>query len=158
MKKIKLFLLATAILMVATPSFTASALSLGSLGSSNGSSAGKALFGLYSQYKKDGKLDLTNPTNLSNIATLAKNIKGLSTQKKTTNFVSGLIKGSQNLVTTNNSGSILNSLKKLSTLDLNSLSQGKEKEEPTSLKDAATTAISTASAVSTLTALLKKFN
>lgn len=144
--------------MVATPTFTASAISLGGLGSSSGSSAGKALLGLYTQYKKDGKLDLTNTTNLANIATLAKNIKGLSTQSKTSNFVSGLIKGSQNLVTTNNSSSVLNSLKKLSTLDLNALAQGKEKEEPTSLKDAASTALSTASAVSTLTALLKKFN
>lgn len=72
-----------------------------------GTSVGSALIGLYSQYKADGKVDLSNPNNLINLATLASGVqtlKGQSTTYNATNsilsqFASGLVGGSKNLVT-----------------------------------------------------------
>ena len=90
------------------------------LTANNGNSAGAALLS-YTQYKKDGKLDLQNASNISNIISLASNIKDIAKVKDLSSFVSGLISGSKNLVTSGNSGSVLNSLTSLSKLDLSSI-------------------------------------
>ena len=91
------------------------------LTANNGTSAGAALLSLYTQYKKDGKLDLQNASNISNIISLASNIKDIAKVNDLSSFVSGLISGSKNLVTSGNSGSVLNSLTSLSKLDLSSI-------------------------------------
>lgn len=136
------------------------------LTSQNGTSAGSALLGLYQQYKADKKLDFSNPTNIKNLTTLANNIKGLATNANTTNFLSGLIKGSKNLVNDSNSSSVLSSLKSLSNLDLSSLatqaagsaaksaaSSLLSKVTKSSSSAAATTSASTDKAASILTSL-----
>lgn len=127
MKSVKLIIAVAAICLLAAPVQTAkaqnSALSgvVSALTASNGNSAGSALLGLYSQYKADGKLDLQNASNIKNLLTLAQNIKGLAQTKNTTNFLSGLITGSKNLVNNSNSSTVLSSLSNLSKLDLSSL-------------------------------------
>lgn len=87
----------------------------------NGIAAGKALYALYTQYKADGKMDFSNTSNLANLATLATNVKGLTSKTDNTNFISGLISGSKNLVTTKNSDSVISSLTSIAGLDANSI-------------------------------------
>ena len=91
---------------------------------SSGQTSGAALKALYSQYKADGKnLNMTNMQNMLNLASLATNVQGLKTAdaayKK--DFVKGLILGSTNLVTNNNSTSVLSSLTSFAKMDLSSL-------------------------------------
>lgn len=184
MKTIKVIMTIAAVLLISAPLQEAKAQSsaissaISALTSQNGKSAGSALLSLYTQYKADKKIDLTNPANISNILTIANNIKGLAQASNTTNFLSGLISGSKNLVNNNNSSSVLSSLKSLSGLDLSSLAGAAAKSAATSAaKSAATsllskatgaasTASSTASAASDsmadkassiLTSLFKKF-
>lgn len=91
-------------------------------GSTSGQAAGAALKGLYSQYKADGKLDFRNVNNIINMASLANGIQGLKNNDDKsafyTNFASGLILGSNNLVNTSNSSNILSGLSKLASTDL----------------------------------------
>ena len=91
---------------------------------SSGQTSGAALKALYSQYKADGKnLNMSNMQNMLNLASLATNVQGLKTAdaayKK--DFVKGLILGSTNLVTNNNSTSVLSSLTSFAKMDLSSL-------------------------------------
>lgn len=91
---------------------------------SSGQTSGAALKALYSQYKADGKnLNMNNMQNMLNLASLATNVQGLKTAdaayKK--DFVKGLILGSTNLVTNNNSTSVLSSLTSFAKMDLSSL-------------------------------------
>jgi hypothetical protein len=100
-----------------------------STATSNGQAAGAALKSLYTQYKSAGKLDLNNLNNIMNLATLATNVKGLKGQTDKTqfykDFATGLISGSSNLVTTNNSNAVMSGLQTLvNNVDLSSL-QGK---------------------------------
>ena len=148
MKAVKFLAIAVAAIVLAAPCHAAQTQSeadqssiLSALTSSNGTSAGSALLGLYTQYKTDGKLDLTNTKNISNLVTLATNIKGLkSTDTKSTvsNFVSGLITGSNSLVNNSNSTTVLNSLKKVANLDLSSLTS---KENLTNTAKSAATSL-----------------
>ena len=92
----------------------------------NGQAAGAALKSLYSQYKADGKLDMANLNNLINLATLATNVQGLKGQTNKSafykDFAAGLILGSNNLVTNNNSTSVMNGLTNLvNNVDLSGL-------------------------------------
>ena len=81
---------------------------------------------LANQYKSDGKLDTGNLTNILNLTTLATNVKGLKgmTDKTTfyKDFASGLIAGSGNLVTQNNSTAVMSGLTSLvNNVDLSAL-------------------------------------
>ena len=66
---------------------------------------------------------MNNMQNMLNLASLATNVQGLKTAdaayKK--DFVKGLILGSTNLVTNNNSTSVLSSLTSFAKMDLSSL-------------------------------------
>ena len=125
MKVLRFILAATMCLTMAVPaakaqsSLVSAATSL--LTQANGNNAGAALLSLYTNYKAAGRLDLTNASNIQNILVIANNIKGLKEQKNTTNFLSGLISGSKNLVNTGNATGALSALGNLSTLDLSSL-------------------------------------
>ena len=99
-----------------------------SAGTTNGKAAGSALKSLYTQYKADGKLDMSNLNNIMNAATLATNVKGLKGQTdKTTfykDFASGLILGSENLVTSATSSNVMSGLSNLANnVDLSSLTE-----------------------------------
>jgi hypothetical protein len=86
-------------------------------GTLNGKAAGAALKDLYSQYKTDKKLDMSNLNNIMNLATLANNIKGLKNVSNKSafykDFLSGLIKGSDNLVNESNGSTIMQGLTNL---------------------------------------------
>mgnify|MGYP006969215323 CR=1 FL=1 len=120
-----------------------------SAGTINGKAAGSALKSLYTQYKADGKnLNMTNMQNMLNLASLATNVQGLKTAdaayKK--DFVKGLILGSTNLVTNNNSTSVLSSLTNFAKMDLSSLINAEsltEKAE-SAAKNAITSILTTA--------------
>lgn len=96
-------------------------------GSTNGQAAGAALKALYTQYKADGnKLNMTNLTNIVNLTTLANNVQGLKGMSNKADFykefASGLVLGSNNLITQNNSNSIMNGLQNLvNNVDLSGL-------------------------------------
>ena len=96
-------------------------------GTTNGQAAGAALKALYTQYKADGnKLNMTNLTNIVNLTTLANNVQGLKGMSNKADFykefASGLVLGSNNLVTQNNSNTIMNGLQNLvNNVDLSGL-------------------------------------
>lgn len=97
-----------------------------SAGTTNGQAAGAALKALYGQYKADGKVDMSNLNNIINLATLANNIKQLKglTDKSAfyKEFAAGLITGSNNLVTSKNSTSVMSGLTNLvNNVDLSGL-------------------------------------
>lgn len=133
-----------------------------SAGTTNGKAAGSALKSLYIQYKADGKLDMSNLNNIMNAATLATNVKGLKGQTdKTTfykDFASGLILGSENLVTSATSSNVMSGLSNLANnVDLSSLTEA----ATTAATNAATSAAAkvvdseTTSAISSILSLLK---
>ena len=137
----------------------------------NGQAAGAALKALYSQYKADGKLDMGNLTNLMNLATLATNVQGLKGQTDKSSFykefASGLVLGSNNLVNSTNSTSIMSGLQNLvNNVDLSGLTAKAEDgkaaltEKLTSASAKATTAVENANeiagAVTNILNLFKK--
>ena len=110
----------------------------------NGKTAGVALRALFTQYKADGKLDMSNVNNLLNLTALANNIKGLKGQTNKAafykDFASGLVSGSNNLVTTENSTSVVDGLKNLvENVDLSALTQ-KAESTATTVSDKVATA------------------
>lgn len=136
-------------------------------GTANGQAAGVALKSLYGQYKADGKMDMTNLTNLINIATLANNVKGLKGQTDKSSFykdfAAGLILGSNNLVSQNNSESVMNGLTNLvNNVDMSGLqnmasnlankAEGAAEKANTAVENASTIATS----VSNILNLFKK--
>lgn len=114
----------------------------------SGQTSGAALKALYSQYKTDGKnLNMSNMQNMLNLASLATSVQGLkeadAAYKK--DFVKGLILGSTNLVTTNNSTSVMSSLTSFAKMDLSSLLNGAaEKVTENAAKDVLTNIMSSA--------------
>ena len=105
----------------------------------NGKAAGAALRALYTQYKADGKMDMSNLNNILNLTTLATNIQDLKGQSDKSafykDFVSGLISGSNNLVTESNSTSVMSGLTNLvDNVDLSGLTQ-KAEDTASSLTD-----------------------
>jgi hypothetical protein len=91
---------------------------------------------------------MNNMQNMLNLASLATNVQGLKTAdsdyKK--EFVKGLILGSTNLVTNNNSTSVLSSLTNFAKMDLSSLINAEsltEKAE-SAAKNAITSILTTA--------------
>lgn len=143
---------------------TSTTASSSSLTSSNGIAAGKAIVALYTQYKADGKLDLANTANVTNLVSLATNIAGLATNNSTTDFLSGLVSGSKSLVNSENSSSVLSTLKSISGLDLSSLGTAAATSAASSLlgkftgtktSGSATSSSAANSAASALTSLFK---
>lgn len=137
--------------------------------SSNGQAAGAALKSLYGQYKADGKFDMSNLNNIINLASLAQNIKGLKgiTDKGAfyKDFASGLVLGSNNLVTEQNSTSVMSGLTNMANnIDLTGLqekaSQAKEtvSEKVEGASQTATSVISNASSIAdSVTSILNIF-
>ncbi|MBQ6709492.1 MAG: hypothetical protein IJN26_07295 [Bacteroidales bacterium] len=129
-------------------------------GSTNGQAAGAALKALYTQYKADGnKLNMTNLTNIVNLTTLANNVQGLKGMSNKADFykefASGLVLGSNNLITQNNSNSIMNGLQNLvNNVDLSGL-QNKANNAATKGAEALENATTIANSVSSILGLFK---
>lgn len=154
-----------------TTTTTATSAETATAATSNGQAAGVALKSLFTQYKADGKLDMGNLNNLMNLAALATNVQGLKGQTdKTTfykDFASGLVLGSNNLVNSANSTSIMSGLQNLvNNVDLSGLTQKAETtkenltEKLTTASSKANTAVANATeiagAVTNILNLFKK--
>jgi len=130
MKTLKLLVMAAAALFI-TCSAKAATLNL-----ENGVAAGKALVSLYTQYKADGKLDLKNTSNVSNLVTLVQNVKGLTSKSTvantSTDFLSGLISGSNKIVNDSNSNSVLSALGSIAGLDASTIAKSAAKSAASS--------------------------
>lgn len=94
-------------------------------GSANGQASGAALKSLYSQYKTDGKVDMGNLTNIMNIVALTNGIQGLKGLDDKSafysDFATGLILGSNNLVTQQTAKPVTNTLGSLASTDLSGI-------------------------------------
>ena len=112
-------LLAVMALFVLTSSCGVLGMGASGSGSTNGQASGAALKSLYSQYKADGKVDLTNLNNVISMAQLANGIQGLKgiddKSKFYADFATGLILGSNNLITQQTSNPVTNTLANLAT-------------------------------------------
>lgn len=137
-------------------------------GTANGQASGAALKSLYSQYKTDGKVDLTNLNNIISMAQLVNNIQGLGSvddkSKFYTDFASGLILGSNNLVTQQTSNPVTNTLQTLvSGTDLSAIaaagiaaaaqSQQTQQAAAQTQQAATTTATTTSNVANTVAAI-----
>ena len=137
----------------------------------DGKAAGVALRALFTQYKADGKFDMGNLNNLLNLTSLANNIQGLKGQTNKgafyKDFASGLVMGSNNLVTEQNTTSVMDGLTNLvNNVDLSGLTQKAEETQATvaekvasattKANTAVTNATEIASAVTNILIIFKK--
>lgn len=137
----------------------------------DGKAAGVALRALFTQYKTDGKFDMGNLNNLLNLTSLANNIQGLKGQTNKgafyKDFASGLVMGSNNLVTEQNTTSVMDGLTNLvNNVDLSGLTQKAEETQATvaekvasattKANTAVTNATEIASAVTNILNIFKK--
>lgn len=122
---------------------------------SEGRAAGSALRALYAQYKADGKYDYTNLSNIMNTMSLLQNCKNLKTNAKDSDywksFATGLVLGSENLVTEQLSSTVTNSLSAL----MENVDTEKLESASNNAVAAAATAKSTASSISNLLSLFQ---
>jgi hypothetical protein len=145
-----------------------------SVATTNGQTAGVALKALFTQYKADGKkLDMSNINNLLNLTALANSVKDLKGQTNKSSFykdfAKGLISGSNNLINSSNSTSVMNGLTNLvNNVDLSGLTATAESAASTATSaisralsgasDKATTAVSNASEIaSSVSSILNLF-
>ena len=137
----------------------------------DGKAAGVALRALFTQYKADGKFDMGNLNNLLNLTSLANNIQGLKGQTNKgafyKDFASGLVMGSNHLVTEQNTTSVMDGLTNLvNNVDLSGLTQKAEETQATvaekvasattKANTAVTNATEIASAVTNILNIFKK--
>lgn len=120
---------------------------------SNGQAAGAALKALFTQYKADGKLDMANLSNIMNLATLANNVKDLKGQTDKSSFykdfATGLVAGSNNLVSSSNSSAVMSGLSKLvNNVDLSGL-QGKATDVVSNVTTKGSAALENANQIAT---------
>ena len=136
--------------------------STATVAASNGKAAGAALKALYSQYKADGKLDMANLSNIMNLATLANNVKDLKGQTNKSafykDFATGLVAGSNNLITSGNSNAVMSGLSNLvNNVDLTAL-QGKATDVVSNVTTKGTAALENANQIATsVTSILNLF-
>lgn len=145
MKKLSsLFAVLAVIVLFASCGAVGGAAATGAAGTpiatTSGQASGAALKGLYSQYKSDGKIDLQNMSNVMNIITLANGIQGLKGMDNKSafyaEFATGLVLGSQNLITNDNSSAITGLLGGLASQNLSALTS----KANSAISDAASTA------------------
>ena len=120
----------------------------------NGSAAGSVIRKLFSEFTNVGSIDFSKAQNILNVASLASSLtslKGDVSNQTVSDFTQGLIKGSSNLVNTNNSSDVMGILSGLSNLNLSGATNSIETGKTTS-----TDAASLISGISGLMSLLKK--
>lgn len=149
MKKTGILLLFAAVLTIVSCGTMSDIASSDTAANTSGASCGKLMSEMYSDYKTAGKVDITNSNTLLNVIELGgyyrtlKSHENDSAYKKA--FAAGLVTGSNNLITSENAMSVVESL-----LDLDKLSDITEQTTST-----ASSAISVANG---LVAIFKAFN
>lgn len=90
---------------------------------STGSNTGSALVALYKILKATGNLDLSDLTNIINIGKVLIGANSLTnaTDAFTSDFTSGLMNGSSQLINSANAGKVVNGLKALANIDTSAL-------------------------------------
>ena len=90
---------------------------------SMGANTGSGLAAIYNVLKATGGIDLSNLTNIINIGKILTGAGSLSgaTNDFTNDFVTGLIKGSSNLVNSSNISSVITGLQSLANIDTSAL-------------------------------------
>lgn len=85
-----------------------------------GEACGELLSEMHKDYKAKGKVDLTNTKTLSNVVQLAGYYKTLKTNQNNSSykkaFAAGLVSGSNNLITPENSMNVVESILKMDKL------------------------------------------
>ena len=121
----------------------------------SGSSTGAAISALYNVLKATGGIDLSSIVNLINLSKILTGANALTnaTGAFTTDFATGLINGSSELVNANNVSKVMNGLQALNKIDTSALlgaaAAGK------SLAGSAAQDAGTKAAVNAITGLLK---
>ena len=121
----------------------------------SGSNAGKALLALYTQYKADGKFEVTNISNITNLLVLSNSWEGIKTASKGSDFykdfTKGIIAGSNNLVTTNNSTSVIDAISTaVTTIDNSNIGKNNNSQNTTTTTNTTTSG----DVINTVTSLL----
>ena len=100
-----------------------------STAASSGSTAGVALASLAAQYLGSGSLDLGKAQNVLNVVSLLNSVSVLKDGANDTvsDFTTGLVSSSQNLVNSSNSSSVVSALVGLANLDTSSASNALQK-------------------------------
>lgn len=165
--KLKVFAaLAVTVLMASSCGLLRSSSAGTSGGTTSGSSIGGALASIFTQYKTDGKLDLSNLSNILNIATILNDLKGMKNSGvaalQSSDFINGLIAGSNNLVNKANSGKVIDGLTTLAGLDLtaltsaaNKITKGSEEAAQKAVDQINTSSVQVQAAVNSLDGIIK---
>lgn len=131
---------------------------LTSNGASSGSNTGSAIAAIYNIFKSTGGIDLNNITtliNLGKILTGANSLTG-ATEAFTSDFTSGLISGSSNLINSANVAGVLSSLKSLTNINTSAITKATSAYTANGTAPALTNSTEGVSAtVSALTKLMK---
>lgn len=114
MKRISIFIVCLASMVLASCSALSSAASSNTVANASGQACGTAVQGLYGAYKQTGTVDLTNTTNLNNALALATAYTNLKQNKDNSDyrksFTTGLIASSAGLVTQATAGAFVDKL------------------------------------------------
>ena len=156
------FMLSSCGILGGSSSLTSAQQTVSSTGSASGQAAGAALKSLYGQYKSSGSLQLTNMTNVVNIATLVQNIQGLKGQSDKSafykDFASGLILGSDNLVTEKTSTTVMSGLSSLAeSVDASSILNSLSKASSTASSNVSSAVSGASNIADSVTSLLNLF-
>lgn len=112
----------------------------------SGSSFGSSLLGLYTQYKQTGKIDFKNTNTLLQLVQLATSCNTIKENMKDKafygNFVQGAILGSQQNITNNNAGGIINALTGLNFGNISQAASGNGTVNPTTAANVTNTLVS----------------
>ena len=123
-----------------------------------GQQSGVALKALYLQYQADGKIDFSNLTNIANILNLSAQVQKIAQAEKGSvnysDFSQGLIAGSVNLVNELNQEKVVDILTtQVANIDTSKITEATDKAQST-----VNSITETASSLSELISLFKRFN
>lgn len=126
-----------------------------SMGTANGQASGAALKSLYSQYKTDGKVNMQDMNNVMNIMYLVNAIQGLKGMDNKsafyTDFATGLVLGSNNMISSSNSSAVTGMLGTLANANMPELTQAAKQAASKSAGNLLKKAIGSTDAVSSIT-------
>jgi hypothetical protein len=120
MKRVRVLVFFIATLSFASCSSISKVASSNTVANAEGVACGKVLTTMFNQYKSSGKVDVTNSNTWKNVMELGSYCTALNKNKADTSykqsFASGLVTGSNGLLTTSTATSAVNSLLSISGL------------------------------------------
>ncbi len=127
---------------------------------STGINTGQAILSLYQILKSTGTIDLSNLTNIINLGKILTGANALSdaTASFTDQFISGLIKGSSDLINDANVSKVMSALKTLSSIDTAAISQAADRAASGAATQLTNSTAGVAATLSQLNSIFKLFN